>query len=98
MQKLRFKCKKFKNNWKCLKNIANLRCGEKTYKSNEVVVYNKCFGIKNKSKIIYYHENCENKYRIKITKICKNGEKRYKINILVYCKLTRKKYKIKFKI
>ena len=81
-----------------MKNIAVVESNGKLYKSNTIIVNNKCYEKKCKSKMIYYDEDCKNKYKIKIIKCTRKGETKYKIYITIYCKETNKKYKLKFKM
>ena len=87
-QQLRFKCKKCNNNWKVLKNVAIVTSNCKSYKSNKVIVKNKCrekkCKKKCKSKAAYCYKDCMNNvYKIRVKK-CKSCHKiEYKINITV---------------
>ena len=86
VQQLRFKCKKCNNNWRILENVAILTSNCKSYKSNKVIVNNKCREKKCKSKAIYCYEDCKNIYKIAFRKCKSCHGTKYKINITIQSK------------
>lgn len=67
-----------------MKNIATVTSNGKSYKSNKVIVSNKCRKKKCKSKAIYCYEDCVNIYKIAVKK-CKSYRNNieYKINVKI---------------
>ena len=95
---LLFKCKKYRNNWKELKNIAIITCENKIYKSNIVTVYNKKCKKCCKTKLVYYCNNDEKIGRIKVVKYVRCEQVNYKICMWFYCKADKKICRKKFYI
>ena len=88
-QQLRFKCKKCNNNWKLLENVAIVTSNCKSYKSNKVIVKNKCrkrkCKNKCKSKVTYCYKGCV--YKISVKKCKSRNNIEYKIKIIVQPKI-----------
>lgn len=97
-QKSPFKCRKFSEKWKKLKNVAIVNSKNQIYKSNIVTVYNKICKKCYKTKAVYCYEDCNNIYKIKVIKYTRCEEVNYKICIKAYCKSSKKRLKKKFYI
>lgn len=88
VQQLRFKCRKCNNNWKFLENVAIVTSNCKSFKSNKVIVKNKCRKKKCKSKATYCYKDCMNNIcRINVKKCESCCDIEYKINITFKSKI-----------